>query len=212
MARSQVENGAQVLDINMDEGLLDGPFAMAKFLRLLGSEPDIAKVRSFQSILVNYCPYFVHHVYVAIVSWYQDTVFKKCENPRLHHKHYFYFWKTCRQTGTGSFQVPMCVDSSDFKVLIAGLESCQGKCIVNSISLKEGEHAFLEKAKMIQRYGAAAVIMAFDEEGQVISNFFFLHVPRSSFVFLFGGTSTLQLPFGGGGAFVIFVKFWYKCF
>jgi 5-methyltetrahydrofolate--homocysteine methyltransferase len=63
--------------------------------------------------------------------------------------------------------VPLCVDSSDFNVIIAGLESCQGRCIVNSISLKEGEEKFLEKAKLIQRYGASVVVMAFDEEGQV---------------------------------------------
>uniref|UniRef100_A0A914XDV3 Methionine synthase n=1 Tax=Plectus sambesii TaxID=2011161 RepID=A0A914XDV3_9BILA len=105
VARVQVESGAQVLDVNMDEGLLDGPFAMAKFLRLVAAEPDVSKV-------------------------------------------------------------PICIDSSDFAVLVAGLEACQGKCIVNSISLKEGEEAFLNKARLIQRYGAAVVIMAFDEEGQ----------------------------------------------
>lgn len=105
IAREQVENGAQILDINVDDGLLDGPYVMAKFLRLLTSDPDVAKV-------------------------------------------------------------PICIDSSNFAVIIAGLESCQGKCIVNSISLKEGETVFLDHARMIKRYGAALVVMAFDEEGQ----------------------------------------------
>ncbi|ETN76792.1 5-methyltetrahydrofolate--homocysteine methyltransferase [Necator americanus] len=105
VARAQVENGAQVLDINMDDGLLDGPFAMSKFLRLIATEPDVAKV-------------------------------------------------------------PVCIDSSDFSVIVAGLESIQGKCIVNSISLKEGEKLFIERARLIRRYGAAVVVMAFDEEGQ----------------------------------------------
>ncbi|TMS32651.1 hypothetical protein L596_000465 [Steinernema carpocapsae] len=89
----------------MDDGLLDGPYAISKFLRLISCEPEIAKV-------------------------------------------------------------PVCIDSSDFNVIIAGLESFQGKCIVNSISLKEGEEKFIEKARIIQRYGAAVVVMAFDEEGQ----------------------------------------------
>ncbi|KIH61220.1 putative 5-methyltetrahydrofolate--homocysteine methyltransferase [Ancylostoma duodenale] len=105
VARVQVENGAQVLDINMDDGLLDGPYAMSKFLRLIATEPDVAKV-------------------------------------------------------------PVCIDSSDFSVIVAGLESIQGKCIVNSISLKEGEKAFIERARLVRRYGAAVVVMAFDEEGQ----------------------------------------------
>ncbi|KAK6017457.1 pterin binding enzyme [Ostertagia ostertagi] len=105
VARKQVESGAQVLDVNMDDGLLDGPYAMSKFLRLIATEPDVAKV-------------------------------------------------------------PFCIDSSDFSVIIAGLESVQGKCIVNSISLKEGEQAFIERARLIRRYGAAVVVMAFDEDGQ----------------------------------------------
>ena len=63
--------------------------------------------------------------------------------------------------------MPICIDSSNFDVIIAGLESCQGKCIVNSISLKGGEEAFLEHARLIKRYGAAVVVMAFDEQGQV---------------------------------------------
>lgn len=105
MAKDQVENGAQILDINLDEGLIDGKQAMTKFMRLLQSDPTIANV-------------------------------------------------------------PMMVDSSKFEVIEAGLQNSQGKCIVNSISLKEGEEDFLEKARKIQKYGAAVVVMAFDEEGQ----------------------------------------------
>ncbi|XP_072523826.1 methionine synthase isoform X2 [Salminus brasiliensis] len=105
IAKAQVEMGAQVLDINMDEGMLEGPAAMARFCNLIASEPDIARV-------------------------------------------------------------PLCIDSSNFAVIEAGLKCCQGKCIVNSISLKEGEEEFLKRAKQVHRYGAAVVIMAFDEEGQ----------------------------------------------
>ncbi|XP_078504700.1 methionine synthase [Lissotriton helveticus] len=105
IAKAQVEMGAQVLDINMDDGMLDGPSAMAKFCNFIASEPDISKV-------------------------------------------------------------PLCIDSSNFAVIEAGLKCCQGKCIVNSISMKEGEEDFLEKARKIRRYGAAVVIMAFDEVGQ----------------------------------------------
>ncbi|CAI5443923.1 unnamed protein product [Caenorhabditis angaria] len=105
VARVQVESGAQILDVNMDDGLLDGPYAMAKFLRLISSEPDVAKI-------------------------------------------------------------PVCIDSSDFAVIIAGLEATQGKCVVNSISLKEGEEKFKERARIVKRYGAAVVVMAFDEQGQ----------------------------------------------
>ncbi|XP_043367350.1 methionine synthase isoform X4 [Dermochelys coriacea] len=97
--------GAQILDINMDDGMLDGPSAMARFCNFIASEPDIAKV-------------------------------------------------------------PLCIDSSNFSVIEAGLKCCQGKCIVNSISLKEGEDDFLEKARRIKLYGAAVVVMAFDEVGQ----------------------------------------------
>ncbi|XP_026649617.2 methionine synthase isoform X5 [Zonotrichia albicollis] len=97
--------GAQILDINMDDGMLDGPTAMTRFCNLISSEPDIAKV-------------------------------------------------------------PLCIDSSNFSVIEAGLKCCQGKCIVNSISLKEGEEDFLEKARKIKLYGAAVVVMAFDEVGQ----------------------------------------------
>ncbi|XP_060796282.1 methionine synthase [Neoarius graeffei] len=105
IAKTQVEMGAQVLDINMDEGMLEGPVAMTRFCNLVASEPDIAKV-------------------------------------------------------------PLCIDSSNFAVIEAGLKCCQGKCIVNSISLKEGEEAFLQHARLVHRYGAAVVIMAFDEKGQ----------------------------------------------
>ena len=105
VAKQQVENGAQILDINMDEGLLDSERAMEIFLNLLAVEPDVARV-------------------------------------------------------------PFMIDSSKWSVIETGLKCVQGKSIVNSISLKEGEKLFLEKAKLIQAYGAAAVIMAFDEEGQ----------------------------------------------
>uniref|UniRef100_A0A8C9IZ15 Methionine synthase n=1 Tax=Panthera tigris altaica TaxID=74533 RepID=A0A8C9IZ15_PANTA len=105
IAKVQVEMGAQVLDINMDDGMLDGTSAMTRFCNFIASEPDIAKV-------------------------------------------------------------PLCIDSSNFAVIEAGLKCCQGKCIVNSISLKEGEGDFLEKARKIKKFGAAVVVMAFDEEGQ----------------------------------------------
>ena len=101
-----MENGALVLDINMDDGMLDGKMAMTRFLNLIASEPDVTKV-------------------------------------------------------------PLCVDSSNFAVIEAGLKCVQGKCLVNSISLKEGEEEFVRKATIIKRYGAACVIMAFDENGQV---------------------------------------------
>ncbi|MBK5961209.1 methionine synthase [Rhodoplanes elegans] len=105
VARDQVENGAQVIDVNMDEGLLDAVAAMTTFLNLVASEPDIAKV-------------------------------------------------------------PVMVDSSKFDVIEAGLKCIQGKPIVNSISMKEGEEAFVRQARLVRRYGAAAVVMAFDEQGQ----------------------------------------------
>ncbi len=105
VARQQVENGAQIIDINMDEGLLDAEAAMTRFLDLIAAEPDIARV-------------------------------------------------------------PVMLDSSKFSVIEAGLKCVQGKCVVNSISLKEGEAAFLEQAARIRRYGAAVVVMAFDEQGQ----------------------------------------------
>ncbi|AVR23719.1 methionine synthase [Burkholderia multivorans] len=105
VARQQVENGAQVIDVNMDEAMLDSKAAMVRFLNLIASEPDIARV-------------------------------------------------------------PIMIDSSKWDVIEAGLKCVQGKAIVNSISLKEGEDAFVHHAKLIRRYGAAAVVMAFDEQGQ----------------------------------------------
>ncbi|WP_109259790.1 methionine synthase [Hyphobacterium indicum] len=105
VARQQVENGAQIIDINMDEGLLDSKAAMRTFLRLIAGEPDIARV-------------------------------------------------------------PVMIDSSRWEVIEEGLKNVQGKAIVNSISLKEGEDQFLEQARLVQRYGAAVVVMAFDESGQ----------------------------------------------
>ncbi|MCC9042436.1 methionine synthase [Myroides sp. M-43] len=108
IAREQVEGGAQVIDINMDEGLLDGVHCMTNFLNLIASEPDISKV-------------------------------------------------------------PIMIDSSKWEIIEAGLRVVQGKAIVNSISLKEGEELFIEHAKLIKRYGAATVVMAFDENGQADS-------------------------------------------
>ncbi|WP_028771565.1 methionine synthase [Shewanella waksmanii] len=105
VARDQVENGAQIIDINMDEGMLDGVEVMQKFLNLIASEPDISRV-------------------------------------------------------------PIMIDSSKWEVIEAGLKCIQGKGIVNSISLKEGEDKFIEQATLVKRYGAAAIIMAFDEVGQ----------------------------------------------
>ncbi|MEO0762948.1 MAG: dihydropteroate synthase, partial [Pseudomonadota bacterium] len=105
VARDQVENGAQIIDVNMDEGLLDSERAMTTFLNLIAAEPDISRV-------------------------------------------------------------PVMIDSSKFEVIEAGLKCVQGKPVVNSISLKEGEDAFLEQARTVRRFGAAVVVMAFDEDGQ----------------------------------------------
>jgi 5-methyltetrahydrofolate--homocysteine methyltransferase len=105
VARSQVEGGAQIIDINMDEGMLDGVHAMTTFLNLIASEPDISRV-------------------------------------------------------------PVMIDSSKWEIIEAGLKVAQGKSIVNSISLKEGEEAFIHHAKLVKRYGAAVIVMAFDETGQ----------------------------------------------
>ena len=105
VALQQVEGGAQIIDVNMDEGLLDSEAAMVRFLNLMMAEPDIAKL-------------------------------------------------------------PIMIDSSKFEVIEAGLKCVQGKCIVNSISLKEGEEEFLRQARIVRRYGAATVVMAFDETGQ----------------------------------------------
>ncbi len=108
VARQQVESGAQIIDVNMDEGMTDGPAAMQRFLDLAMTEPDIARV-------------------------------------------------------------PVMIDSSDWRVIETGLRCVQGKCVVNSISLKEGEGPFLEQARLCRRYGAAVIVMAFDEEGQADS-------------------------------------------
>src|SRR5205085_5686007 len=105
VARSQVENGAQVVDVNMDEGLLDAEYAMTTFLKLIAAEPDIARV-------------------------------------------------------------PIMIDSSKWSVIEAGLKCVSGKPIVNSISMKEGEEEFLAHARLVRDYGAAVVVMAFDETGQ----------------------------------------------
>ena len=105
IARNQVEGGAQILDVNFDDGLLDGKYAMVKFLNLIAAEPDISRI-------------------------------------------------------------PIMIDSSKWEILEAGLQVVQGKCVVNSISLKEGEAEFINHAKTIKRYGAAVIVMAFDENGQ----------------------------------------------
>lgn len=105
VARDQVENGAQILDVNMDDGMIDGKEAMVKFLNLIAAEPDIARI-------------------------------------------------------------PIMIDSSKWEILEAGLKVVQGKCVVNSISLKEGEETFKQQGKIIRRYGAAVIVMAFDEKGQ----------------------------------------------
>ena len=108
IARDQVEGGAQILDVNMDDGLIDGKEAMVSYLNLLMAEPDIARV-------------------------------------------------------------PIMIDSSRWEIIEAGLQVVQGKCVVNSISLKEGEAEFLRQARAIRKYGAALIVMAFDEQGQADS-------------------------------------------
>ena len=108
VARDQVEGGAQIIDVNMDEGMIDGKEAMLKFLNLIASEPDISRV-------------------------------------------------------------PIMIDSSKWEIIEAGLKCIQGKGVVNSISLKEGEENFIYQAKTIKRYGAAVIVMAFDENGQADS-------------------------------------------
>jgi 5-methyltetrahydrofolate--homocysteine methyltransferase len=107
VARQQVEAGAQIIDVNMDEGMLDGVAAMSRYLRLLAAEPDI--------------------------------------------------------------RVPIMIDSSKWEVIEAGLKCVQGKSVVNSISMKEGEEKFLQQARLVRRYGAAVIVMAFDEQGQADS-------------------------------------------
>lgn len=108
VARQQVESGAQILDVNMDDAMLDGVYAMTTFLNLVQSEPDIARI-------------------------------------------------------------PIMIDSSKFEIIEAGLKCVQGKCIVNSISLKEGEEKFIQQARLCRMYGAAVIVMAFDEKGQADS-------------------------------------------
>ena len=108
IARDQVDGGAQILDVNIDEGMIDGVAAMTRFLNLIQSEPDIARI-------------------------------------------------------------PIMIDSSKWEIIEAGLQVVQGKCVVNSISLKEGEDVFIAQAKKIRRYGAAVIVMAFDENGQADS-------------------------------------------
>ena len=105
VARDQVDGGAQILDVNMDEGMLDGVYAMTTFLNLIASEPDISRI-------------------------------------------------------------PIMIDSSKWEIIEAGLKVVQGKSVVNSISLKEGEANFIHQAKLVKRYGAAVIVMAFDEDGQ----------------------------------------------
>jgi 5-methyltetrahydrofolate--homocysteine methyltransferase len=105
VALEQVEGGAQIIDVNMDEGMIDGKAAMVKFLNLIGAEPDIARV-------------------------------------------------------------PVMIDSSKWEIIEAGLKVVQGKSVVNSISLKEGESTFIEQAQKVKLYGAAVIVMAFDEDGQ----------------------------------------------
>ena len=108
VAREQVESGANIIDVNMDEALLDGEAAMTRFFNLVAAEPDVSRV-------------------------------------------------------------PIMVDSSKWSVIEAGLRCVQGKPIVNSISLKEGEEVFLDHARLVRRYGAAVVVMAFDEQGQAVT-------------------------------------------
>ena len=108
VARHQVDGGAQILDVNMDEGMLDGVYAMTTFLNLIASEPDISRI-------------------------------------------------------------PIMIDSSKWEIIEAGLKVVQGKCVVNSISLKEGVTEFIRQAKLVKRYGAAVIVMAFDEDGQADS-------------------------------------------
>lgn len=132
VARQQVENGAQIIDINMDEGMLDSEAAMAEFLQLVASEPDIARV-------------------------------------------------------------PIMIDSSQWQIIETGLKCVQGKAIVNSISLKEGEAAFIEQATLCKRYGAAVIVMAFDEQGQADTYERKIEICKRSYDIL---TKTLGFPPG----------------
>ena len=123
IARHQVEGGAQIIDVNMDDGLIDGKEAMVKYLNLILAEPDIARV-------------------------------------------------------------PIMIDSSKWEIIEAGLQVVQGKCVVNSISLKEGEEEFIRQAKLIRRYGAAVIIMAFDEKGQADNYDRRIEIARRSYTIL----------------------------
>lgn len=130
IARHQVEGGAQILDVNFDDGLLDGKTCMVKFLNLIASEPDIARI-------------------------------------------------------------PIMIDSSKWEILEAGLQVVQGKCVVNSISLKGGEEEFIRQAKAIKRYGAAVIVMAFDELGQADNYERRLEICKRSYKLL---TDTVRFP------------------
>lgn len=130
IARHQVEGGAQILDICFDDGLLDGKYCMVKFLNLIASEPDIARI-------------------------------------------------------------PMMIDSSKWEILEAGLQVVQGKCVVNSISLKGGEEEFIKQAKAIKRYGAAVIVMAFDEIGQADNYERRIEICKRSYKLL---TDTVRFP------------------
>lgn len=130
IARHQVEGGAQILDVNFDDGLIDGKASMIKFLNLIASEPDIARI-------------------------------------------------------------PLMIDSSKWEILEAGLQVAQGKCVVNSISLKGGEEEFIKQAKAIKRYGAAVIVMAFDEVGQADTYERRLEICERSYKIL---TETVRFP------------------
>ena len=130
IARHQVEGGAQILDVNFDDGLLDGKYCMVKFLNLIASEPDIARI-------------------------------------------------------------PIMIDSSKWEILEAGLQVVQGKCVVNSISLKGGEEEFIKQAKAIKRYGAAVIVMAFDEIGQADNYERRIEICKRSYKLL---TDTVRFP------------------
>jgi len=130
VARHQVEGGAQIIDVNMDDGLIDGKKAMVRFLKLLVAEPDIARV-------------------------------------------------------------PIMIDSSKWEIIEAGLQVVQGKCVVNSISLKEGEEEFIRQAKSIRRYGAAVIVMAFDEVGQADSLERRIEIAKRSYDIL---VNTIKFP------------------
>ena len=131
IAAEQVENGAQLLDINLDDGMIDSVEAMKKFVLLISAEPDIAKI-------------------------------------------------------------PFVMDSSKFEVIVQGLKSTQGRCVVNSISLKEGEENFIKQAKLIKKLGAAVMVMAFDESGQAVTIERKLEISRRSYDIL-----TKQVGFNG---------------